>query len=317
MMDTTLATVTVGTDWRAEFESYLGDRDGSVHTIRNYLSDIKTYASWYAQANGEEFRPAYLTNTDLRAYRKWCDEQGISAATWNRRRASLRVLWGWSKEQGYITHHTDIFTGVRSRSIDQQPVKWLDEASFRKLERWLENERSRAMTEYEQWQGARNMAAFRLMSYAGLREAEVCALRLGDVVISDRSGAVTVKHGKGDKQRRVVLVERIRAAITDWLVVRGEQSDDHLFFNKEGQVLGVNAVQEMVAKASQACGLEHVTPHMLRHTALRNAMVRFIQKGHGQQALSMVKEIAGHERLETTMRYVTPSDDELLEALED
>lgn len=319
-MDTVLdAQIMVSTAWLDDFGAYLADRDGSAHTSKAYLSDIRIYADWFLMVNGEEFRPEFLTNTDLRAFRKWSDEQGVKPATWNRRRAALRVLWGWSKAQGYITHDVNIFDGVRTKNTGQQEPKWLDEADFRKLERHFESEFNRSQTGFERWMASRNMAAFRLMVYAGLREFEVCALMVSDIELRERSGAVQVRHGKGNKARRIPLVEEVRSALLAWFKVYEITADfgaSWLFLNKNAEPMGVNAVQEMVSSAAQKCGLGHVTPHMLRHTFCHRTLSNLVRKGAGDKALITVAKMAGHSRLDVTLRYVTPSDEEMLELLE-
>lgn len=315
-MDILLDTqVSVLADWLDDFGTYLAERDGSSHTSKAYLSDVRIYADWFQMVNGEEFRPEFLTNTDLRAFRRWSDEQGVKPATWNRRRAALRVLWGWSKAQGYITHAVNIFDGVRSKATGQHTPKWLDEAEFRKLERYLEGEYNRAVTGFEKWQAARNFAAFRLMAYAGLREFELCALRVSDVEIKERSGVVEIQNGKGKKYRRVPLVEEVRSALSLWLAIRSPD-DDWLFINKNGDPMGVSAVQKLVKNAAMVCGLGHVTPHMLRHTFCHRTLGNLVRRGAGDKALVTVAKMAGHSRLDVTLRYVTPSDEEMLELLE-
>jgi site-specific recombinase XerD len=319
-MDTALVldSILIDMAWMKMFGQYLADdHGGGQKTNKAYLSDVAIYASWYEVVNGEAFSPESLTNTDLRAFRKWSDAQGVKPATWNRRRAALRVLWGWSKREGYITHQVDIFDGVRTRSTGNQDPKWLDESEFRKMQRFLEKERNQAVSAAETYLTARNMAAFALMAYAGLREAEVCALTVDDIIIKERSGRVEVRNGKGGKARPVVLVEEARAALTVFLAQRGERPDATLFYGIRGEPMGVGAVRGMVEDAAQACGLGHVTPHQLRHTFCHRAINTMVKKGAGDKALLTVAEMAGHSRLDVTRRYVKLSDEEMLNLLED
>jgi site-specific recombinase XerD len=48
---------------------------------------------------------------------------------------------------------------------------------------------------------ARNYAMVQLMLQAGLRVGEVATLRAADITVSDRSGVVRIRHGKGLKAR--------------------------------------------------------------------------------------------------------------------
>jgi len=52
-----------------------------------------------------------------------------------------------------------------------------------------------------------------LMLQAGLRVGEVAALQVGDIIISDRSGSVRIRHGKGRKAREVPLNATVRRAL--------------------------------------------------------------------------------------------------------
>lgn len=322
-MDTTITQVETDFEpgnWVDEFEAYLDlrveDEVGSEKTTRAYLSDVRIYADWFEQTNGEAFEPGFLTNTDLRAFRKWSMAQGVKPATWNRRRAALRVLWRWALANEIITHNVDIFDGVRTLGLGKSAPKWLAEKDYNKLKRILENTRNHATSEWGGRQGRRDFALFALMAWAGLREAEVCALCLGDIELGERSGAVEVRCGKGGKPRRVVLNSEARAAVRSWLEVRGEREDDWMFYGVRGEALGVQAVQHVVAGAAQACGIGHVTPHQLRHTFCHRVLSANYER-LGDKALLTVAQMAGHARLDTTRRYVVLSDEELLSVLEE
>jgi integrase len=115
------------------------------------------------------------------------------------------------------------------------------------------------------------------------------------------------------------LVEEVRDALKVWLGLYEITADfgaSWLFLNKNAEPMGVNAVQEMVAGAAQKCGIGHVTPHMLRHTFCHRTLSNLVRKGAGDKALITVAKMAGHSRLDVTMRYVTPSDEEMLALLE-
>jgi site-specific recombinase XerD len=53
-----------------------------------------------------------------------------------------------------------------------------------------------------------------------LRVGELCALRLSDRGLSERRDSVTVRAGKGNKQRIVLLNNDARTALGDYLAIR-------------------------------------------------------------------------------------------------
>ncbi len=120
--------------------------------------------------------------------------------------------------------------------------------------------------------------AILLMLYSlGLRRAECLGLRLRDV---DLVAGVVHVQGKGRRERVPLHVPlRARAALEEWLRVRGETDRDAPVFPVSGREVGY-----MLTRLSKLSGGRHVTPHQLRHSAiteclnLSNGDVRGVQK---------------------------------------
>ena len=53
-----------------QFEAYLADHDRAPLTIAGYLSDLRLFARWFEQTNGEAFTPQAVTPSDMRKYRQ-------------------------------------------------------------------------------------------------------------------------------------------------------------------------------------------------------------------------------------------------------
>ena len=63
---------------------------------------------------------------------------------------------------------------------------------------------------------------------------------------------------------------------------------------------GSRAVEQLVPKYARLAGLEHVTPHTLRHSFEKHAL------DAGADLVS-VSALPGHQKLETTAIHTTPS----------
>lgn len=48
------------------FAAHLAQAERSPLTIVNYRCDLRAFAAWFAETNGETFEPAKITPTDLR-----------------------------------------------------------------------------------------------------------------------------------------------------------------------------------------------------------------------------------------------------------
>ncbi len=163
--------------------------------------------------------------------------------------------------------------------------------------------------EVEQDGSKRNLAIIHLLRHTGLRVGELCALRLSDVVSSERRGTVTVRSGKGNKHRIVPLNNDARKAIREYLDVRPKIAEDHLFIGQRGDPLRPQGVELLVKQYAQQAGLENVTPHVLRHSFARQAL-------DSGTDLVTVATLLGHQRLETTAIYTKPSERDLEKAVE-
>ena len=192
--------------------------------------------------------------------------------------------------------------------------RWLSRQNQHRLLRTLQRAEQGANTERRRVLAARAAALISLMLHAGLRVSQAVGLDAGDVSLSERRGAVTVRFGKGGKRREVPLNRDTRAAVAAWLGFRGPDAGP-LFPGDKGGRLTARAAEAAVARVANAAGLT-VTPHQLRHTFCHE----FVERG--KVPLDRVALFAGHTtasgrpRVETTVRYTTPSQEELARAVE-
>jgi len=147
-----------------------------------------------------------------------------------------------------------------------------------------------------------------LMLHAGLRTAEVLALTIYD--IDWRSGQLTVRQGKGQKDRILWLNEALLEELRRWRARRPASPRGLLFPMRKGTPIYSAARRAMVKRRGQKAGLGHrdVHPHMRRHT--------FATELYRQtKDIRLVQKALGHADLSTTMIYTPIVDDDLEAAL--
>lgn len=139
-----------------------------------------------------------------------------------------------------------------------------------------------------------------LSGEAGLRLGEMVALEWGDIDFVRQQVCVQrsawkgqVASPKGGRLRYVPLTARLAAALRENRHLRGAL----VLYQDDGAPLTEGLVQGFVRRAAQRAGLFNNGPHMLRHTfcshlAMLGAPARAIQ------------ELAGHQDLITTQRYM-------------
>jgi integrase/recombinase XerD len=93
----------------------------------------------------------------------------------------------------------------------------------------------------------------------------------------------------------------LKRAMEEWGEVRGETHSTAWLLSKRGKEwMPRQGVHYLIRNYLNQLGLADYSAHSLRHSFCRN----LIDAG---QPLQVVAQLAGHESLETTRRYITPS----------
>jgi site-specific recombinase XerD len=140
-------------------------------------------------------------------------------------------------------------------------------------------------------------AAFYLLWQGGMRLGEVEELRLEDLDFPQKR--LSVRDGKGRKDRTVYLTETAIRALQEYLAVRGEGSGDHVFLYRNAP-LKKDLIRAQLKYAGERVGVK-VYPHRLRHTCatqLLNAGCR----------VTSIQRFLGHKELSSTMVYARAYD---------
>lgn len=293
------------------FARYLEAKDRSPLTIRGYISDLKKFARWFEQTNGEALSPHNLTAADLREYRQYLlTVQRAKPATVNRYLAAVRAYASWAHNTGIISANP--VADIRDEKRSQRYARWLTKQEEFRVQRELERLFSAANTAQRRLRAIRERSIVVLMLHTGLRVSEVCALDLDNLSLTERKGTLHVRRGKGMKERTIPLNKTARRALQDWLRVRPDTPSCQAVFvtlrGPEKRRMQPRSIQHTLRKISRRSGVT-VTPHILRHTFAK----RLVDAGVG---LEKVAELLGHASIETTRIYTMPGEQDLLRAVE-
>jgi integrase len=154
--------------------------------------------------------------------------------------------------------------------------------------------------------GIRNRALIIVLWRGGLRIAEALALYPRDVDAA--GGVIHVRHGKGDKSRRIGVDPQAMAVLQVWLERRrrlGVDGRAPVFctisrdaLGGPGRPLHASYARNMVKQAGRRAGIDkRCHPHGLRHT-------HAFELANEGTPLHLIQAQLGHTSLATTDRYV-------------
>ena len=147
--------------------------------------------------------------------------------------------------------------------------------------------------------GARDAAIFSILYCGGLRGREVINLDVGDIKL--KTGETRI-HGKGRKQRDIVLSSSAIESIRDWLKIRGRDAGA-LFvpFGPGPELLrdrrmSYQAVAKGLRRRGELAGIADFSPHDLRRTFVSDLL-------RDGERLDIVAHACGHSDTNTTAKY--------------
>lgn len=163
------------------------------------------------------------------------------------------------------------------------------------------------------WTPHRNRTMCLAMLDAGLRVGEMVALKLEHVDLATRR--ITVREGKGAKDRRVPVIDRLAEAVSGWYERRAEEVGEDcpwVFPTRTGNPVHPNNVRRFVKREARRAGIaeaDRVSPHTLRHTFATDVLN---ETGN----LELVRRLLGHADISTTQMYLHLADSDVEEALQ-
>ncbi len=208
------------------------------------------------------------------------------------------------------------FLAVKEKVISDNPAKDIDAPKVKQaLPKFLSLEESHLLLETVKKEGGENTkrdyAIITLFLNCGMRVSELVGISLPDLSQDLTNLVVT---GKGNKQRMVYLNESCRMALSEYLSLRkGMMCKDEkaLFVSRNHRRLSVKTCQWLVYKYLELAGLgqKNYSVHKLRHTAAT------LMYSTGKVDVRVLKDILGHEQLNTTQIYTHVSDEHMRAAM--
>ena len=267
----------------------------------------RTYRAWRQFATEHSFDVMALTLDNIRAF---IHEADVAKSTRQNRLSHMRKLLELLAigDGHYRQHYNAVKSFLKVQANDG------DKTRPERVKRALNPHEATALLGV--WRndssdvGMRNDVIIRLLVYAGLRRSELIALRWTDINVENLT--ITVRHGKGDKERVVAIVDPSDGSVRALKSLRDAQGGSYTYVfpsMTRGRAATWAAdmptvdqtVMRVVSLTAKRAGLGDLAPHDLRRTHITEGL------NTGATVADMQAQ-AGHANAATTLRYAQATD---------
>lgn len=280
--------------WSRRYTQHLRVRNYAERTIVMVNVVLSAFTAWAADRSLT--RPTQITKPILEAYQRWLFYRRTPKGkplTFSSQRNLLTRLKGFFR---YLAQQ-NVLTANPAADLELPRVE-------RRLPRAILNEREiehvLTQADVEDPLGLRDRTMMEVLYSTGIRRFELAGLQVYDLD-TDR-GTVTIRQGKGRKDRIVPIGERALHWISRYLdEVRPSlvvlPDDGVLFLNEQGRPLALDYLTNLMKGYIEAAKLGKTgAVHIFRHT-----MATLMLEGGAD--VRLVQEMLGHANMSTTALY--------------
>ena len=264
----------------------------SEKTIISYYDDLILYNEFL----GNKFINILDINYDtVKEYMKYLYSLNIGKSSISRKLSSIRGLYNYLLREDLVKDN--YFNKISNPKKDNYLPKFLKDDELNKLF---------SVCKYDTAINQRNSVIIELLDATGIRVSELVNIRLSDIDLNERIIKVL---GKGSKERIVIFNNHTKKAIeiylNDGYHEFNKLSSGYLILNKDGNKLSERYVRNIINKLVINAGLDiKISPHTFRHTFATD----MLEDGSD---LMTVKELLGHESLNTTSIYTHVTNEQI------
>ena len=236
-----------------------------------------------------------VSEDDVFRYLKYLYDRDLNRNSISRKLSSIRTFYNYlvNNDLVKINYFSDISNPKKNKNLPH----YLKDDEINKL--FSIPDTSTAL-------GLRNLLIIEMLYATGVRVSELVNIKLKDIDIYNDSIKI---RGKGNKERIVFFGSFCKSALEIYLDEGRKELDKkgsiYLFLNKFGNKLSDRMIRNILDDLILKAGVEkHVHPHMIRHTFATDML-------NSGADLMTVKELLGHESINTTSIYTHVSNEQI------
>ena len=272
-----------------DFIEYLQrERRMSKNTLEAYKRDVQEFVAFEGARGMTDLLDT--SSTEIVAFLHDLKISGKSAATVNRKLASVRAFFNFLMNSGLVSSNPTV--DIKSPKIERKELEYL---TLEEVDKLLE-------TPDDSIRGIRDKAILEVLYATGIRVSELIEADLEDVNL--RMGFITC-DGEQSKARIVPLGRPARAALETYIyearnaLVKDNTEEKALFVNYYGSRITRQGLWKVLKEYGEKAGIEKkLTPNIMRNSFA----VHMLQNGADLKSL---QELMGHEDISATQAYLS------------
>jgi len=296
-------------------KSYINEKKTlnlAKNTIMNYTRVLDFFYQFFAQKDEEDaIESIYEIDRDF--ILEYLNYKGDIAV--NTKNLHITVIKSFLT---YISENNDDnidltkkLKGLSAKNVKSESES-LSESESAVLEKYLLNEKYK-----RNFLNVRNRLLVKLLYYTGIRASELLAIKLGDISFLEKDDVYKINiFGKGSKYRYIYIPVTLISYELDFIkehfledeILHKNNVHKYIAVTQKGRVMHRAELYTMLDKLYNKLYIKKRGVHILRHTFGKSMVKKNVN-------LSTIKELMGHENIQTTMIYARSDEKGMIEAI--
>ena len=249
----------------------------SKFTLIAYRKDLEQFLGYLTSKEISDIRE--VNKEIIEQFIKNLIDQGYTKKSTSRKLNSIRTFFKFLKSEGIVDYNP---------ALDVPHPKYTPSTP-----RVLSKIEYMALRDYAK-RDTRTYALVELLLQTGIKIGELANLKLEDI----KEDKIIIRGYNNTPQREVPLNKIAKKVIEEYLKIRPETKDNHLFITRTGRPLLVRNIRQIVTKCLKEVGIEDATVNDLRNTFIAHQLAKGV-------SIEYVARIVGHKRLSSTERFLS------------
>lgn len=258
------------------FINYLKSQGKSEFTIVAYRKDLEQFIGFLTSKEKSDIRE--VKKDDISAFINKLILDNYTKKSASRKLNSVRTFFRYLKNEEIIEQNPSL--EVSHPKYSQLPPRIFSKLEYRALRDLAKDD-------------VRTYALVEVLLQTGIKIGELANLITEDV----RENVLFIRNYGKNPAREVPLNKAAKKAITDYLKIRNNTDDQHLFITRNGHPLLIRNIRQIISRCFREVGIENATVNDLRNTFIAYQLIN-------GSSIEYIAKIVGHKRLSSTERFL-------------